>query len=464
MALGYFQKRFNIFINDQNRQSLVLENSSPRHISFRISGANPSVASSSTSSFGLIINARPIASICSNTAFCLLLGSVFVLLPHGPADSETVLSMPVPGGARSRLTVSGEVRRGQTLSAIFSHHDLPPTLIPPLLEAADGVFDLTRIKPGMHYEFWTMDDGGLTAMTFQVDDEQYLLVQLGPDQNWQAEIRSYPFRWVERTAAGAVNWSFFASAEEAGIPQAGARSFVDIFSWAVDFMRDLQSGDSFRLLFREKQILGSEETAACTILAVRFACAGKEHLAFRYEADPEMGPEYFDEDGTSMRKEFLKAPLAFTRISSRYSRSRLHPVLHRRMPHHGVDYAAPTGTPVMSTADGTVTMAGWDRGGGRMVRIRHNSRVTTSYLHFSRFAKGISKGTRVRQGQVIGYVGQTGLASGPHCDYRIMIDGSWVNPLTVEFPPATSVPEEQMDSYNRWRDQLLARLDKETTP
>jgi murein DD-endopeptidase MepM/ murein hydrolase activator NlpD len=401
--------------------------------------------------------------------FCMLTGlwapaaAAAVRPPERTADNEPVLSMPVPGGVRSSLAISGEVRRGQTLSTIFSQHDLPPTLIHPLLEAAGGVYDLTRIQRGMHYEFWTMEDGGLSAMTYQVNDEQYLLVELGADQAWHAGMRSYPFHWVERVAAGEVTWSFFAAAEEAGIPRAGARSFVDIFSWAVDFMRDLQAGDSFRLLLREKQILGSEETAACTILAVRFACAGREHLAFRYEADPERGPEYFDEEGTSMRKEFLKAPLVFTRISSRYSRSRLHPVLHRRMPHHGVDYAAPTGTPVVSTADGTVTLAGWDRGGGRMVTIRHNSRTTTSYLHFSRFAKGIAKGARVSQGQVIGYVGQTGLASGPHCDYRIMIDGSWVNPLTVEFPPATSVPEEQMERYGNWRDQLLARLDENTT-
>lgn len=394
---------------------------------------------------------------------CLLLPAVSIAAPLPGQNTDPVLAMPIPGGAGSRLDVTGEVGRGQTLSAIFSRHDLSPTLIPPLLEATEGVFDLTRIKPGMRYEFWTTMDGSLSALTFQIDSERYLLAQRAGDGVWQAEERSYPFRWVERVAADEVTWSFFAAAEEAGIPAEGARSFVDIFSWAVDFIRDLQVGDSFRLLLREKQILGTEKSASCTILAVRFACAGKEHLAVRYEADPEQGPEYFDPEGTSMRKEFLKAPLAFNRISSRYSRSRMHPVLHRRMPHHGVDYAAPTGTPVVSTADGTVTMAGWDRGGGRMVKIRHNSRVTTSYLHFSRYAKGIRKGTRISQGQVIGYVGQTGLASGPHLDYRIMIDGRWVNPLKVEFPPATSVPEEQTDQFTRWRDQLLARLD-ETTP
>lgn len=386
-----------------------------------------------------------------------------LLAPTATADTaEQILSMPIPGGVPSRLTDSGDVQRGQTLSTIFRAHGLSPAQIPPLLNATDDVFDLTSIKPGMHYEFWTTEGGSLSALTFQVDDEQYLLAQCAKEGVWRAEIRSYPFHWVERVAEGEVTWSFFAAAEKAGIPAKGARSFVDIFSWTVDFIRDMQTGDSFRLLLREKEILGTGRRTACTILAVRFACAGKEHLAVRYEADPEQGPEYFDGEGTSMRKEFLKAPLTFTRISSRYSSSRLHPVLHRRMPHHGVDYAAPTGTPVVSTADGTVTMAGWDRGGGRMVRIRHNSRVTTAYLHFSRFAKGISKGTRVRQGQVIGYVGQSGLASGPHCDYRIMIDGHWVNPLKVEFPPATSVPKEQMEPFTEWRDQMLARLNEST--
>jgi len=377
-------------------------------------------------------------------------------------EPPTVLSMPVPGGPGAQLAVEGVVRRGQTLSAIFKEHDIPRTLIPPLLEAAAGHFDLTRISPGSLYRFWTGDDGELAALTWQVDDERYLLAQRNRNGSWGAELHSYPFRWVERVAEGEVTWSFFAAAEAAGIPPDGARGFVDIFSWAVDFMRDLHIGDRFRLLLREKVLLGTDKTSDCTILAVRFSCTGEEHLAFRYEADPETGPEYFDAEGTSMRKEFLKAPLGFTRISSRYSRSRMHPVLHRRMPHNGVDYAAPTGTPVMSTADGTVTRAGWDRGGGRMVTIRHNSRVSTSYLHFSRYAKGIRTGTRVKQGQVIGYVGQSGLASGPHLDYRIKIDGRWVNPLTVEFPPATSVPEDQAEAYARLRDDLLSRLDADS--
>ncbi len=383
-----------------------------------------------------------------------------LLAPPAVADQLPAEgSMPVPGGAASKLAASDEVERGQTLSAIFKRHQVSPTLIPPLLEATADIFDLTRIKPGMEYRLWTDTDDSLCALTFQVDDEQYLLVQSAEDGGWQAEIRDYPFRWVERAGGGEVTWSFFAAAQEAGIPHHGARSFVDIFSWTVDFLRDLQAGDRFRLLLREKEILGTGRRTSCTILAVRFACAGREHLAFRYEADPEQGPEYFDSEGTSMRKELPQAPLEFNRISSRYSRSRMHPVLHRRMAHNGVDYAAPTGTPVVSTADGTVIMAGWDRGGGRMVKIRHNSRVTTGYLHFSRYAKGIKKGVRVKQGQLIGYVGQTGLASGPHLDYRIKIDGAWVDPLKVEFPPATSVPEEQMAQYGEWRDRLLARLD-----
>jgi len=399
----------------------------------------------------------------STTSACLVLIVLLSTVPAGATEQTPPCAMPVPGGHNSHLAFSGEVQRGQTLSSIFKAHGLSVALIPPLLAATEPHFDLTRIKPGQAYRLWTTAGNEICALTCQMDDERYLLAQLEPDGHWTAEVREYPYRWVERTARGQVTWSFFGAAEEAGIPHEGARSFVDIFSWAVDFIRDLQAGDSFSLLLREKEILGSGRRTACTILAVRFACAGRDHLAFRYEADPEQGPEYFDPEGTSMRKEFLKAPLQFNRISSRYSRSRMHPVLRRRIPHNGVDYAAPTGTPVVSTADGTVIMAGWDRGGGRMVKIRHNSRVITGYLHFSRYAKGIKKGARVRQGQVIGYVGQSGLASGPHLDYRIMIDGRWVDPLKVEFPPATSIPQDQLEQYAAWCDDLQQRLDETGT-
>jgi murein DD-endopeptidase MepM/ murein hydrolase activator NlpD len=217
----------------------------------------------------------------------------------------------------------------------------------------------------------------------------------------------------------------------------------DIYAWSVDFF-GLRKGDSFKVLYEELYV-GDQFFDIGTIHSAVFRHAGKDYDAFRFIQD--QIPQYWNEKGENLKKAFLKAPLSFTRISSGFSYARRHPVTRVVRPHTGIDYAAPTGTPVMSIGDGVVTQRAYTRGGGNQVKIRHNSTYTTAYLHLSRFAKGLSVGKRVRQGEVIGYVGSTGLSTGPHLDFRVWKNGSPINPLRMESPPADPLKEENKELF-----------------
>jgi murein DD-endopeptidase MepM/ murein hydrolase activator NlpD len=236
-----------------------------------------------------------------------------------------------------------------------------------------------------------------------------------------------------------------------------ALELSDIFAWTIDFFA-VQQGDRFRVIYDELYV-DSVSIGIGEIYAVQFDHYGEENYAFLFDQDGRL--DYFDENGKSLRKAFLKAPLQFSRISSRFSNSRMHPVLRIRRPHHGVDYAAPKGTPVMSIGDGTVVARGYQKsGGGNYLKVKHNSVYTTTYMHLSGFAKGITTGTRVKQGQVIGYVGATGLATGPHLDFRVAKNGSYVDPLKVKAPPVEPVKEENMERYVVLKDSMLTELQK----
>jgi len=231
----------------------------------------------------------------------------------------------------------------------------------------------------------------------------------------------------------------------------------DIYAWQIDFF-DVKEGDSFRLIYDEAWIDDTTFVDIVSIEGAIFTHRGQEFMAVPFTQDSTR--EYFDAEGNSLRKAFLKAPLDFFRISSKFSNARFHPVLKRYRPHHGVDYAAPTGTPVKTVGDGVVIEKGYQRsGGGNYLKIRHNSAYTTTYMHLSRFAKGIRKGSNVKQGDVIGYVGSTGLSTGPHLDYRVYKNNQPVNPLKMEVPPSHPVKPELMDSFMVIRDNLLLQMD-----
>lgn len=256
---------------------------------------------------------------------------------------------------------------------------------------------------------------------------------------------------------GTIETSLYETLNAAGESPALVAELVDVFQWDIDFFA-LRKGDSFSLVV-DRRYSDGRLTGYSPIKVARFSHKGATYEAFRF--DPESGNGgYYAADGTPMKKQFLRSPLKFSRITSGYTKKRFHPVLKQYRPHYGVDYGAPVGTPVMATADGTVVSASYGKASGNMVRLRHVRKMETYYLHLSRFAKGIRSGVHVRQGQVIGYVGSTGLSTGPHLDYRIKVNGSYINPLSLRSVAPDPLKGEALARFKETRDQLLPLLEE----
>jgi murein DD-endopeptidase MepM/ murein hydrolase activator NlpD len=308
---------------------------------------------------------------------------------------------------------------------------------------AKGI-DPRRLRPGTVFEGTRLPDGSLEGLRVVVDMRSELI--------FEATASEIAFSLVEREVTsdvvrleGTVTSSLFGAVEEAGGRPALAVEIAEIFRWDVDFLRDLRVGDEFVVIVDEQRIEG-EFYRYGTIFAARFVNRDRVMNAVVYpDDDGRLG--YYDLDGVPLRKMFLRSPLKFSRITSRFSHSRFHPVLKRRMPHYGVDYGAPVGTPVHATADGVVTLAANNGGAGRMVRLRHPNGYETNYLHLSSYGKGVRSGVRVSQGQVVGYVGSSGLSTGPHLDYRVKHNGGWINPLTISSPPVKPLEAGRLQRF-----------------
>jgi len=320
-------------------------------------------------------------------------------------------------------------------------------------DALSAEIDSRKLRPGTLFDGLRSPGGSLEELRVVLDRRSELLFEASPDgitsSRLEREVRSEVVR-----LEGFVESSLFQAVSEAGGGPALAVGIAEIFRWDVDFLRDLRQGDSFVVVVDEQQIDG-EFYRYGTIFAARFINKNKVMNAVIYP-DQEGRLGYYDLDGVPLRKMFLRSPLKFSRVTSRFSHSRFHPVLKRRMPHYGVDYGAPIGTAVHVTADGVVTLVGRNGGGGNMVRVRHPNGYETNYLHLSRYGKGVRKGVRVSQGQVIGYVGSTGLSTGPHLDYRVKHNGSWINPLNISSPPVKPLEANRLQ---RFLGHALAVLD-----
>ena len=360
---------------------------------------------------------------------------------------------PAPREAMERVAV----RNGDSLYLIFNRVGLSQTDLQHLLLAAGGDGkNLKRLRPGQSVEFLRGPDGRLSRFHHEVDELTTLEFTRNGD-GFTSRVAKRDYHRHVAVKNGVIKSSLFAAAD--GVPDQVVHQFVDVLEWDIDFARDLRKGDSFSLLYEELHIDGRRvRTGDVLALEFRSERAGKPIRAFRY-TDSDGETDYFTPDGRSLRRAFMRNPLRFTRISSRFSKSRLHPVLRVHRPHRGVDYAAPRGTPVRATGSGRVSFAGRKGGYGKTVVLTHGNGYTTLYGHLSRYAKGVRRGKGVQQGQVIGYVGTTGISTGPHLHYEFRINGVHRDPLKVALPRAAPLDGEEMKRFQRAIGPLLARID-----
>ncbi|MBS3819150.1 M23 family metallopeptidase [bacterium] len=395
--------------------------------------------------------------------FILFSLSVFLLLSFIPKEKSppqkkeaTPIEEKEPSPSSPLETNHVFIKRGMTLTDILSPYHFSPKEIHKIREEVQPVYDLSKIKAGKEMRIYCLPDGGVERIEYDMDEEKYLCIDL-KEESCQAQLKKFPFQVKEKMILGVIQDNLISAINEQGEKVFLALSLAEIFAWDIDFYIDIQPGDSFKIIF-EKKFLDGEFKGYGNILAAEFINQGKKFQAFRYTYPDTGKSDYFDFQGNSLRKEFLKSPLKFGRITSRFSHSRFHPILKVYRPHHGVDYGAPPGTPVQSTADGTVIFKGWKGGSGRMVKIRHRNDYQTYYLHLSRFARGIRRGASVKSGQVIGYVGSSGLSTGPHLDYRIKYKGRFINPLAWRFKSAEPLRKEFLSDFQKKTHKYLIHL------
>ena len=348
---------------------------------------------------------------------------------------------------------SGEVKNGQFFSTILGGLGLSQQEAYNLTEASKEVFDVKTLRVGKQYRAY-YEDSVLKYLVYDRDKASSIVFDCtAPYGAWVCEK---PVTVEKRYADVTINSSLWVDMRAAGVSPLLIVSLSDIYAWTVDFFA-LQKGDRFRVLYEERMCDG-EVIAVDTVRYAVFSHGGDDFPMVMFD-QKDGGNMWWNEKGESMRKAFLKAPLNYSRISSGFSYSRKHPVTRKVQPHTGIDYAAPTGTPVMTIGDGVVTSVKYEGAGGNTVRIRHNSVYSTAYLHLSKYAKGLKAGQRVRQGEVIGYVGSTGRSTGPHLDFRVWKNGTPINPLKMESPPAEPIKESNRKAFAETAAAYQAHID-----
>lgn len=343
------------------------------------------------------------------------------------------------------LVIDSVIPNGSNFGGMMTSLGVPPDVLNAMVQQCDSVFDLRKLRAGNACTFICEKNGDkpLRWFIYHTDLVNYVKFDFGTPlkvTTGALRVDTLPHRY-----SGIISTSLWNAMVDDGKDPELILDLSDIFAWVIDFY-GIQKGDKFKVVYDEL-LVEKKSIGIGTIYAAWFEHMGKGYYAFRYRQDSVM--QYFDETGMSLRREFLKAPLEFRRISSHFSHSRLHPILRRYRPHHGVDYSAAPGTPVRTIGDGTVTDARYAGGAGKMIKVRHNSVYTTVYMHLRAFGPGIRAGSRVKQGDVIGYVGSTGLSTGPHLDFRVYKNGTPINPLKLESPPAEPVHPERLEQYKK---------------
>ena len=349
----------------------------------------------------------------------------------------------------------GIVKRNQSLSTILQKHGLSVGEVHRLVEKSKDVFDVRKIRSDQAYGVFTTRDSipETCYFVYEIDPKSYVVFDLRGD--YRVTMGENPVEWRRNELHGVVESSLWLAMSKYNADPQLAVVLSNIFGWTIDFF-GLQKQDEFRVIYEQEYVDG-KSLLNFNVLGAAFRHGDSTYYAIPFELNGEK--LYYDRAGKSLEGAFLKAPLDFFRISSRFSNSRFHPVLKRYRAHHGVDYAAPTGTPVYAIGKGRVIAKGYQaKGGGNYVKIRHNSIYTTTYMHLSRFEKGIKVGVDVAQKQVIGYVGATGLATGPHLDFRVYENGKPINPLTIKSQPQKTLKDGDLNRYEVVRDSVIRML------
>ncbi len=356
------------------------------------------------------------------------------------------------------LAKSVVVANGDTLSTVFAKVGLSPAVMHAVLASSPDAKQLSRLKIGQTLEFQLTEQGELASLRSKLNSLETLALEQTP--------KGYVFKKEQVKpevstvyARGEIDSSLFLAAKRAGLSHNLTMDLANVFGYDIDFALDIRKGDSFEVIYEEKTVEG-QRVGTGNILAARFTNRGKTYSAVRYTSK-DGTTSYYNADGTSMRKAFIRTPVDFARISSRFSNGRKHPILNKIRAHKGVDYAAPHGTPIKSAGDGKVLLAGRKGGYGNTVIIQHGQRYRTLYAHMQGFAKGVRNGSTVKQGQIIGYIGTTGLSTGPHLHYEFQVDGVHVDPLGLKLPMADPIAKSEMPRFMQQSQPLMARMDEE---
>jgi murein DD-endopeptidase MepM/ murein hydrolase activator NlpD len=395
----------------------------------------------------------------SETAAPSLLANLPAVTPDSPfVEAESMASgvsereaVEVP-----RNWVEHRIANGESLARIFAAQGLDAALLHRIVSSSKEAKSLARIQPGQTIRFLLDENSELTRLELHRNRVESLRVGI-TDDDISFEQISKAVEKRTASAAAVIQASLFVDAQKAGLSDGQIMGLASIFGWDIDFALEIRAGDQFRVLF-EEHYLDGEKLRDGPILAAEFTNRGKTFRAVRYEdRNGEVG--YFDDDGHSKRRAFIRTPIKFARVSSRFNPKRWHPILKRWRSHKGVDYAAPAGTPIRASGDGRVSFRGTKGGYGRTVILQHAGQYTTLYAHMSKYSKRAKVGARVKQGQVIGYVGKSGLASGPHLHYEFRVHGVHKDPLRVRLPKALTLPKSEIATFRETTAPLLAQLD-----
>ena len=407
-------------------------------------------------------NLRRLVIISSIPLFGVV--AAFGIVPDTPLEDipvqRIVLDLPLPNipqtnDANIILWQQERIQRNDSVASLLARLKINSEDKSGFLHDARNIKTMRRLVPGKTIHAQTTAAGELLALRYFPGGSEQLLVEK-TDGTFKENKSQFNIETHIEMKSGVIRSSLFAATDGANVPDSVAIQIAEIFASDIDFHRDLRKEDRFKVVY-ELRYSNGEPTGAGRVLAVEFINKGKTYQAIYFEAnDKERG--YYTPDGKNLRRAFLRSPLKFSRISSGFTRSRYHPVLKKWRAHKGVDYAARKGTPVRATANGTVAVSTRQRGYGKLIILKHRGRYSTAYAHLSAFAKGLRKGKRVNQGDIIGYVGSTGLATGPHLHYEFRINGVQRNPLRVVMPAAIPLAAKNVPAFNKNTEPLMARL------